>query len=163
MSARILSLAAQVSGSSPIGWGPAATISNGGRQQPQLLDGTQTLAATFYTVPIDVRMIDFYRFSFVCPSTGTPVGTVQLQGTTDDVPGVSDGPNANDQPAGNWLALSFSVNGAAYANSFAVSSATSIALDELRCNYAWVRMLYTLSSGTVAPTVKFMLKGIMGR
>jgi hypothetical protein len=120
--------------------------------------------ATFYSVPINVDGLDTYRYVFATPAGSTLVGTVQLQATVDEVGSLTGTPNAADLPAADWVPLSFSVNGAAFANSFAVASgANQIALDEAACTYAWLRMLFTFASGSGSPTCKLRGKGIQGR
>ena len=127
------------------------------------LDGTNPISGSFFSQPIRVVDFDSYRFSFVCPLTGAPVGSVSIQATIDEVVNVNQIPNANDLPLADWTTLQFSVNGGAFSGAFVVANATNIALDENRANYAWVRLLYTATSGICTPTARMRLKGNQGR
>lgn len=125
----------------------------------QLFDGSFTSAAgptTVYSVPVRVEQADFYRLHFTCPATGTPVGNLALQACLDPV-GNAGIPSSL---LVNWVPISFVVNGAS-SSSFAVNGATTISLDENRCNYPWVRAVLTLTSGTCAPTMRMQHKGMV--
>jgi hypothetical protein len=139
-------------------------ISTSGQNAFQLLDGSYGAVATFYSVPLPVATIDSYSLEVVIPATGAPVGSLTLQRTNDIVVNVNQKPTAYDLLAANWQPLFFSVNGAAFASAFAVpAGGTTIILDENRCNYEWVRMVVTYTSGTISPYARWCLKGNLGR
>jgi hypothetical protein len=124
----------------------------------QPYDGTfSTSSATFYSAPVSLlsTKTDYYRFVLTCPSTGAPVGNVKLQACIDATPSVS---NISDSYLLNWIDLGFNNAGASQIL-WPISGATQIALDEWRVTYGWVRMVATLSSGTITPTVRFNLIG----
>ncbi len=128
---------------------------------PTLFDGTATgvlnQAGSFFSVPIWVDTVDAYRLVFTCPATGAPVGSVKLQACIDEATSSIMTPTVE---LVNWTDLSFSINGGAFSVGQAVNSATNVVLDENRCNYGWVRMVYTATSGLVSPTVKMRMKGL---
>lgn len=121
------------------------------------LDSSSTInAATSYSVPIPLDSVDRYRVHFTCPSTGSPVGSVKLQASVDAAPDMSNVPSGANEP--NWVDLSFATSSGGIQTSFAINGAASYSLDENACNYLWVRMVLTLTSGTIAPTVKLVGK-----
>lgn len=132
---------------------------NPSQQPPIMLDGASAanVAGSFFSVPIWVDVMDTYRFVFSCTATGTPVGSVKLQACIDEVTSTSNTPTTELQ---TWTDLSFSINGGAFAASQPVSAATTIVLDENRCNYSWVRLVYTATSGLITPKVRMRLKGL---
>jgi len=128
---------------------------------PTYFDGSPTgvvnQAGSFFSVPIWVDSVDTYRFVFTWPATGTPVGSVKLQACIDEATSSIMTPTVE---LVNWTDLSFSVNGGSFAVGQAVSGASSVVLDENRCNYGWVRMFYAATSGLITPTVKMRMKGL---
>lgn len=124
------------------------------------LDGSEPAqAASFFSTPMAVEFFDNYRFVFVCPSTGSPVGSVKLQACIDAQKNEILGPGATPSAKlTNWVDLQF-VSGGSLISSFAVNGATTISLDENTCNYTWVRMVYTATSGSVTPTCRISAKG----
>lgn len=137
------------------------------------MDGFEAaIGTTFYCVPIPVEQVDFWRLVFSCPATGAPSGTLVVQATNDEVlnsvltPNSFDLPNAfwNTLPlfpvaAGFWTTHAYP-GAAATLTPLPVTNATTIVIDDERCNYAWWRILYTATSGTIIPRAKLRMKGV---
>lgn len=81
--------------------------------------------------------------------TGSPVGTVKLQGSSDVAP------DANFSAANfsviNWTDISGS--------SQSISSAGNVAWDISRTGFSWIRVVYTSSSGAGTITAQIFTKG----
>ena len=147
-----------------------------GTSPPTNFDGFEAAIGTsFYSVPIPVDEVDFWRLVFSCPATGAPAGTLAIQTSCDVVlnptltPNFGDLPNAfwNQLPlypvvAGNW-STHYYPGAVATLTPPPVAGATTIVIDEDRCNYAWMRIVYTATSGTIIPRAKMRLKGMGGR
>jgi hypothetical protein len=139
---------------------------------PVLMTGSEAAIGTsFFSVPIPVEQVDFWRIVFQCPATGAPLGSLAIQTSVDEVLNSTLTPNAADLAV--WTPLHFFPDAAAslfasteeYAGtapvaSFAVGNATTIVLDDERCDYAWLRLVYTATSGTIIPYAKARLKGV---
>lgn len=105
-------------------------------------------STTFTSEPVFVGRIKMLSATLSCPSTGTPVGTVKLQGCNDrelnsEVP---------DSSLSNWFDITDL--------SASVSSATVAALEDPDVCYRWVRLVYTRTSGSITATARIQVKGI---
>jgi hypothetical protein len=142
------------------------------------MDGFEAAIGTsFFSVPIPMEQVDSWRLVFSCPATGTPTGTLSIQVSNDEVLNATLTPNSGDLPTAFWNALPIFSDGAAtpqfsaqYAGTAtptlafpAVAGAATFVFDDNRCNYAWMRLSYVVTSGTMIPRAKTRLKGIMGR
>jgi hypothetical protein len=146
------------------GYTPLIVTNSAGSVVVQLTDGSYSAVASFTTVPVPAMSYDSYRFQCTWPATGAAVGSLTLQATIDASSRVGQTPNAVELPAANWAPLSFSVNGAAFASAYAVTAGGGqIVLDENRLNYGWVRAVFTYTSGTFTPIMRWALKGNLGR
>ncbi len=116
------------------------------------LDGYVAIGS-FNSAPIPVARWTGYSLSVSCPSTGTPVGTVKLQGCND----MSRNENVADALLVNWFDIN---SGGARIVSQAISSATVGGLSDPNAFYRWVRIAYTRSSGTITLTAKIQLKDL---
>ena len=81
--------------------------------------------------------------------TGTPVGSIRLQGSSDPAPDANF--SAANYPVVNWTDIANSTQ--------VVSGAGTVAYDVVKTGYNWVRAIYTASSGTGTVTIQFVTKG----
>ena len=118
------------------------------------LDGYAALD-TFNSAPIPVGPWKGYSILVKCPSTGSPAGTVKLQGCNDAerVSGVPDALLVN------WFDIDA---GAPRIVSQSISNATTVHLTDPECMYRWVRIKYTRTSGTITITSKIQRKTTRG-
>jgi hypothetical protein len=132
-----------------------------GTPQPAY-DGTQTISANSTSVPIKVEDKDTICVQFSCPATGTPNGSIALQGCNDYAR--MEGEVIPDANLKNWSVLTFWDEAlGVWAQSKAVSGAQSYMLTIPVVGARWLRMVWTNTSGTVAPTISVMQKGDGGR
>jgi hypothetical protein len=122
---------------------------------PYNLDGYGPVSATFTSTPVNVGTVDDYQFVFSCPATGSPNITIKLQGCNDMARQASD-PDSN---LVNWFDLYFTPSaGGSPANTWTLSGASSLDLQEVKCTYPWMRMVCTINSGSVIATAKLFCK-----
>ncbi len=81
-----------------------AASSNGPGDPAYPLDGRTTFDATFTTAGYSVRDASGFALVFECSSSGTPVGTVKLQGSNDAPRGNAD---TIDSGVDSWFDLLF--------------------------------------------------------
>jgi hypothetical protein len=114
--------------------------------------------ASFNSGAYPLRQVMMYTVWASWPSTGSPVGTLKLQGSVDREIGDWDQPDAG---VTNWFDLSFTDPATGnQVTSVTVSGAGSQAFMETSCGYRWVRAAVTLSSGSISPTMEIQYKGI---
>lgn len=126
------------------------------QQNPPVPIDAYVVATTWTSAAVFVGRIQGYTVVVSCPSTGTPVGTVKVQGCIDRNAAMGDKPDEN---LTTWFDLSFvDSTGAAFTNA-TISSASTAIFEELSCYYRYIRVVYTRSSGTGTFTAKVQLKG----
>lgn len=81
-----------------------AASTNGPADADHPLDGTVAEAATFTTAGISVRDAEGFSLIFSCGSTGTPVGTIKLQGSLDSPKGYEE---TIDAAVSTWFDIPF--------------------------------------------------------
>ena len=133
------------------------TVTSDGKQSGTKLDAS-VQTASFNSAPFHVGRVLGYVVVVSCPSTGTPDGTVKLQGSIDLPNGDSDHP---DVGVATWFDLTLydEATGAAVVSQ-AVSGASTISFTETDCFYKWFRLVWTETSGSITITAKCQFKGI---
>jgi hypothetical protein len=105
-------------------------------------------STSFNSAPVKVGRKWGYSLTLSCPATGTPSGTVKLQGCNDQERIL----DVADSTMTNW----FDLNGA----SSAVSGASVICIEDRDPGYRWIRVVYTASSGSITATIHLHTKQI---
>lgn len=90
-----------------------------------------------------------WGYSIQAIFTGSPVGAIKLQGSSDPVPDANFA--AANYPVVNWTDIANS--------STSVTGSGTVAYDVVKSAYNWVRVVYTASSGTGTITVQYVTKG----
>ena len=98
--------------------------------------------------PIMLANWQGYSLTVSWPSTGSPAGTVKLQGCNDIE---RNWRHSDEENLVNW----FDIDGA----TSELSSHTSITIEHPFARYRWLRMVYTRTSGEITITCKVQLKG----
>ena len=130
---------------------------------PNLYDGTNSIAANRFSVPILLKFADRLGIQVSAPSTGAPNGSVAFQGSND--PSQLEDPNAYaDANVVNWSTVSF-FDELTFANvvTKAFAGAQTFMFTIPGCSYRWLRMVWTNTSGSALLTVRVEHKGIGGR
>lgn len=109
---------------------------------PYPLLSAGSMAATISTNGADVSSLPYGAVEFVY--TGTPTGTIKIEGSIDNVPSASS--------VVTWYDTGVSVTGPS-------GSAGSQLVSMTLMGYKWLRATYTRVSGTGALTVNFFAKG----
>lgn len=99
---------------------------------PFVMVDNVTLDQSFSSQPVSIQYMDRCCIEIVC--TGTPTGTVTLQGSTDYVPNVSPS-------TANWFDISLNLVALA-------GSAQNYVIDMLETSIPWIRVNFAYSSGT---------------
>lgn len=122
-------------------------------------DGTVTKSANFIAQPILVEKVGTLGIQFSCPATGTPLGSFALQGSNDV--SKQEGNNKPDSYLVNWSTLSFydEATGSTV-QSKAVSGASSFMVSIPVVSPRWLRIVWTNTSGTIAPTIRAVEKSV---
>lgn len=129
---------------------------------PTRFDGSNAIAATRYSLPVRCATTDTVGVQVSCPSTGTPNGTLTLEGSNDR--GGHDSTAQPDVTMTNWSTIGFwSEATAGWLTSLAVSGATSTMLTVPICSHRWLRMKWTNNSGSALLTCNMQIKGDGGR
>jgi len=110
---------------------------------------TPTSDASVMQTSLPGLLAHVWGYSIQAIFTGSPVGTLKLQGSSDPVPDANF--SAANYPVVNWTDIAGSSN--------SVTGAGTIAYDVSRSAYSWVRAIYTPTSGTGTITVQFFTKG----
>ncbi len=126
-------------------------------------DGSVTTSATTNTAPMFIGDAQSLIVVASCPSTGTPVGFLSLEGCIDQ----STNPQGKEYPNEalvKWYALAFydprDTAGTLVA-SYAVSSAGTFVFEHPKpCGHRWVRVVWTKTSGTIKLTARGQWKGV---
>lgn len=113
-----------------------------------LLDG-YTSSATITSDGIYLARIKGFSCTISCPSTGSPAGTVKLQGCNDKEANAERNDTTN---LVHWFDVPLLTS--------AVSGASTIVLNDSQSMYRWVRMVYTPSGGSITITCRMQEKGI---
>ena len=136
----------------------ATSTSDPSRQNPAvLLDGSTVLNATSNSVPVFVGRIQTFCVVASCPSSGTPVGTVKIQGCVDASAHGEDVPDVN---LVNWFDMAFiDPTTGLWVTSQAISSATTCVFESTDCSVRYIRLVYTKTSGSCTLSAKAQIKG----
>lgn len=113
-------------------------------------------AASFNSGVFYVGQLRSFDVQVTCPSTGSPVGTITLQGSNDfgrlhDMRG--------DDGVSHWFDLKFDDESGAPVTAQTLNGASTLVFEELNCTYRWLRMVYTRTSGTCTMTAIVQGKG----
>lgn len=120
------------------------------------LDGTQSAwAASTNSAPFPLPQTKGYCIYVSWPSTGSPVGTIKLQGSVDDA---NNSSFTSDEKVVNWFDLDFPAGSGTVTQT--VNGAGSAAFQDSDAMYRWVRLVWTRSSGSFTPTATIQIKGI---
>ena len=111
-----------------------------------VFDGSAAETATFTTAAISIRSAKTWALVFSCPSTGSPVGTWEVQGSID--PSKNPGRDTADGNVTVWVSLASS----------AVSGASTISVTGADSPWLWLRGVYTETSGEVTPKIRLGFK-----
>mgnify|MGYP000101883020 CR=1 FL=1 len=107
--------------------------------KPQSVVTNGNMATSLTSLATNINMVSILSYTIVW--TGSPTGTFSVQVSNDYIPnplGVQDAP----VNAGTWVALSLSTTVAP------AGSGSSAFIDIDTCGAAWIRLVYTRSSGT---------------
>ena len=142
-------------------------------------DGTNAIAANTWSVPILVQNTDRLAVQVSCPSTGTPSGTIVIQGSNDvglyeaqatpftGGPVETGGQPISDPQLINWATIAFwNESTGAFVESLAVAGAQSSMItlgSSQQCAPRWVRVAWTNTSGSALLTIRVQQKSIGGR
>lgn len=130
------------------------------RSIPLALDGYETgintldgyvVATSFNSSPGPIHRDLGISVSLSCPATGTPVGTLKLQGCND----IERRENVPDANLTNWFDVA---SGGNRVVSIAVSGAGVYNLTDPNAMYRWFRVVYTRTSGSITATVRVHVK-----
>lgn len=113
------------------------------------LDGTD-MQSNIESKPLWLAHIIHYSVQTVY--TGTPNGTLKIQGSNDDGVGTND-PKKVDANIQNWTDLGVSDT---------ITAAGSTMFNVENCGYKWVRLVWTDSSSGIGSTIsscRFNVKG----
>ena len=121
-------------------------------------DGTLVVtAASFTTAAYHIGSAAGYCLVLSCPSTGSPAGTVTIQGSCDLARAQTDKP---DKYLTTWFDLSFvNPTTGAVSTSQALSGASTLAFEDSAPMYGWIRLVYSRSGGDITPTIRLQFKG----
>lgn len=130
---------------------------------PNLYDGTNTIAANRFSVPMLVEKHDRLGIQLSAPATGTPNGSVAFQGSNDDSQ-MRDPNGYPDVNLVNWSTVSF-FDELTFANvvTKAFAGAQSYMFTIPTCSYRWLRMVWTNTSGSALLTAHVQVKSLGGR
>lgn len=117
------------------------TISAGG-----VMTGTTVITSN------PVRLDQIYGYAIQAVYTGSPVGTLKLQASSDSPARQTQVSNGGPDVVTNWTDITDS--------SEAVSGAGSFMWNVTGCFYNYVRLVYTNASGTGVLTAKLSEKGV---
>jgi len=90
-----------------------------------------------------------WGYSIQAIFTGSPVGTMTLQGSSDPAPDANY--SAANYAVVNWTTIANS--------SQSVTGSGTVAYDVVKTGYNWVRAIYTPVSGSGTVTIQFVTKG----
>ena len=131
---------------------------NDGYQESGLLFDGYTVTANMNSIPFYVGGSLGYTLVASCPSTGTPNGTIKLQGCIDHER-IRDGhPDAALQ---NWFDLTLVDNTGASVTTATISGASTIVFIENSCFYRFIRAVVVNTSGSMNLTITCQFKGIL--
>lgn len=121
------------------------------------LDGS-VQAATFNSAGVYVGDSGLYCITASCPSTGSPVGTLKVQGCNDTGLGRL---SSQEPDAGlvTWFDVAFLDETGVFFTERAVSGAGTFVFSDSACTYRWFRLVWTRTSGSITITAKFQKKG----
>ena len=105
------------------------------------------LASSQTSAPINLYQV--YMYSIQSVITGSPVGSIKLQVSNDY--NIPQTPNGAPTPT-NWTDVATSVT--------AINGATSILWEDPNTSYAWVRVVYTKTSGTGSLSARINTRGV---
>lgn len=132
--------------------GPATAIF--GQLGVNVLDGYQA-AASFTSCPLMVKSADAFSLQL----DGYGFGTFAVQ-VSNDKPNLHADGMTPDAGLANWTTLYFwSQASQAWVTSVTASGSFSFLIEEDRCTYRWIRLVYTRTSGTLTITARAQLKG----
>jgi len=121
-------------------------------------DGTNTISANSWGFPLFAKSNDLtYSFQLSCPATGSPNGSIALQGTNDF--SQFEGADVPDSTLVNWSALGFWDEATtSWVLSKAVAGAQSYMFTIPVVGARWVRAVWTNTSGTALLTMTYQSK-----
>jgi hypothetical protein len=126
-------------------------------------DGTNTINSNVYSVPVLVKYGDRLGLQVSAPATGTPSGTITMQGSNDlsQLEGSNGYPDTN---VVNWSTVSF-FDELTFANVITktFAGAESLMFSIANCEYRWWRFLWTNTSGSALLTARLQVKSEGGR
>ena len=106
------------------------------------------LSTTQASEPVNLYQVFMYAIQAVL--TGAPVGSIKLQVSCDPN---QPSPGSTTQPMPtNWTDVAASVT--------AISGATSTIWEDQAAPYAWVRIVYTASSGSGNASARINTRGV---
>lgn len=118
------------------------------------LDGYQlkafVAAGNVVSEPLKVNLSTSYSVVVTCPATGSPTGTLKLQGCID-LEGRGDG-QSDMASLTNWFDVT--AGGERIVTAAVTSAGGTFWLTDPECTYRWFRLVYTRSSGSITITVK---------
>jgi hypothetical protein len=125
-------------------------------------DGTQTISANAYSVPIYVANKDLVGVHLTCSSTGSPNGSLSMQSTNDI--SAQEGNRIPDVNLINWATISFFDEAlSTLVTTRPVVGAQSYLLTVQMLSGRWWRVLWTNTSGTAALIIRAQVKANGGR
>lgn len=123
------------------------------------LDG-YVVSASFNSAPFSIQQAQGYCVQVTCPSTGSPVGTVKIQGSCDRS---RLGYEQPDSKLVNWFDIGFidQSTGAPF-TSQNLSTTVPVVFQDSSAFYQWIRIVVTMASGSATLSVKVSWKGFAG-
>ena len=132
---------------------------DGASQSGTPLDGATTITgASFTTAGMFAGDLDRASIVVSCPSTGSPVGTIKIQGSLDANQNVhGQRPDAN---VATWFTMpALDPVLATYVSAQTLNGASTLTFFVNPCTVRWLRVVYTRTSGNIIPTVRCQRMG----
>ncbi len=122
------------------------------------LDG-YAITATQNSNPVWLGHIKGLAVQVIIPNTGSPVGTLKLQGSCDQASSRGSDGEVPDANVVNWTDIAFQDSAGNWQTSVTIAGAVNQMFIDSDCMYRWVRLAITRTSGTITTTAKIQIKG----